>query len=112
MKITCPNLSEVAGYLIGAKLISIAGSLKNLVMMPASTVQLLGAEKALFRHMTNKKSRPPKHGIIFQHPTIHNAPYWQRGKLARALAGKIAIAVKTDLQLDKFIAEELEEHLQ
>jgi nucleolar protein 56 len=69
---------------------------------------MLGAERALFRHLKNG-SRPPKHGIIYQHPTIHRAPYWQRGKLARTLAGKLAIAAKMDHHSDKFIGDKLEQ---
>jgi nucleolar protein 56 len=67
----------------------------SLAKLPASTIQVLGAEKALFRSIRTG-ARPPKHGIIFQHPSIHQAPPWQRGKIARAFAGKIAIAARMD----------------
>ena len=63
--------------------------------MPASTIQVLGAEKALFRSLKTG-ARPPKHGILFQHPLIHTAPKWQRGKIARAVASKVAIAARID----------------
>ena len=77
----------------------------------SSTLQLLGAEKALFRHIRDGE-RPPKHGIIFQHPLIHNAPFWQRGKIARAFAGKIAIAAKIDQNSEKFLGDDLMKDLE
>lgn len=90
-----PNLAVLAGPLVGARLLSLAGSLDRLSRMPSSTIQLLGAEKALFLHI--KEGAPaPKHGVIFQHPSVHSSPPWLRGKVARALAGKIAIAVRGD----------------
>jgi nucleolar protein 56 len=64
-------------------------------MLPASTIQVLGAEKALFRALKTG-ARPPKHGLLFQHPLIHSAPKWQRGKIARAVASKVAIAARID----------------
>ncbi len=105
-----PNLSQIAGPIIGAKLMAATGGLDRLAKVTSSTVQLLGAEKALFRHL-KEGGKPPKHGIIFQHPSIHNAPYWQRGKIARALSGKISIAVKTDRHSNKLIGDMLEEDL-
>jgi nucleolar protein 56 len=101
-----PNLSSVAGPIIGARLISLAGGMERLAGMPTSTIQLLGAEKAMFRHLKDK-SRPPKHGIIFQHPQVHKSPYWMRGKIARALAGKISIAAKVDFYGDRDMSSEL-----
>jgi nucleolar protein 56 len=90
-----PNLAILAGPLVGARLISLAGSLERLSRMPSSTIQLLGAEKALFLHI--KEGAPaPKHGVIFQHPSVHSSPPWLRGRVARALAGKIAIATRGD----------------
>ena len=90
-----PNLSTVAGDTIGARLIAKVGGIEKLARQSSSTIQLLGAEKALFRSLRTG-ARPPKHGIIFQHDQLHSAPKWQRGKIARALAGKIAIAVRID----------------
>ncbi|MEM3085145.1 MAG: hypothetical protein QXP61_08680, partial [Nitrososphaerales archaeon] len=81
---------------IGARMIAKAGSLERLSTMAASTVQVIGAEKALFRALKTG-GRPPKHGIIFQHPLIHSAPKWQRGKIARAIAAKVAIAARIDV---------------
>jgi len=111
MKEEAPNLSAVAGPIIGARLISLAGGLERLAGMPTSTIQLLGAEKAMFRHLKDK-SRPPKHGVIFQHPLVHKSPYWQRGKIARALAGKISLAARTDYYSGRDISEQLVESLE
>lgn len=106
-----PNLKAITGALLGARLIAIAGGLANLAKMPASTIQVLGAEKALFRSLKTG-SKPPKHGVIFQHSLLHEAKKWQRGKIARALAGKIAIAVRTDAYGGRFIGEELKADLE
>ena len=104
------NTSHIAGPLIGARLISLTGGMERLARLPSSTIQLLGAEKALFKHLKDN-ARPPKHGVIFQHPIIHRAPPWQRGKIARAFAAKISIAAKMDYHGEKFIGQELEEAL-
>ena len=95
MKKIAPNTTMVAGATIGARLIAKAGGLDRLARLPASTIQVLGAEKALFRALRTG-ARPPKHGILFQHDAVHTAPKWQRGKIARALANKIAIAARID----------------
>ena len=95
MQEIAPNMSSLAGSVISARLISIAGGLDNLAKMPASTLQVLGAEKALFRALKTG-SRPPKHGIIFQYALIHQAPKWLRGKIARVLSGKLSIASRLD----------------
>jgi nucleolar protein 56 len=95
MKKVAPNVAEVAGATIGARLMAKAGGLDRLASMPASTIQILGAEKALFRSLRTG-ARPPKHGILFQHQEVHTAPKWQRGKIARTLANKIAIAARVD----------------
>ncbi|HIH22830.1 TPA: hypothetical protein HA238_03820 [Candidatus Micrarchaeota archaeon] len=92
----CPNISAVAGSDIAAKLISHVGSLARLSILPSSTIQVLGAEKALFKHLKNRKIDPPKHGIIFQHVRISASPKVVRGKIARALANSIALAAKAD----------------
>jgi len=95
MKQFAPNIASVAGETIGARLIVKAGGLKKIARLPASTIQVLGAEKALFRAIRTG-ARPPKHGILFQHQAVHVAPKWQRGKIARSLAAKIAIASRID----------------
>ncbi|PLC68090.1 C/D box methylation guide ribonucleoprotein complex aNOP56 subunit [Vulcanisaeta sp. EB80] len=105
-----PNVRELVGPLLGARLIMLAGGLMRLALLPASTIQVLGAEKALFRALRTG-SRPPKHGIIFQFPEIFRAPRWQRGKIARALAAKLAIAAKADAFTGNFIAPRLKEDL-
>ncbi len=106
-----PNTRELAGSLLGARLIALAGGLNNLAKLPASTVQVLGAEKALFRSLKTG-ARPPKHGIIFQHSLIHEAKRWQRGKVARALAGKLSIATRTDAFSGKYVGDNLKAHLE
>ncbi|MDV3276878.1 MAG: hypothetical protein LYZ69_00245 [Nitrososphaerales archaeon] len=95
MKKIAPNVTDVAGATIGARLMAKAGGLDRLAVMPASTIQILGAEKALFRALRTG-AKPPKHGILFQHQEVHGAPKWQRGKIARTLANKIAIAARID----------------
>jgi len=95
MEEVAPNMKALVGSLLGARLIATSGGLINLAKRPASTIQVLGAEKALFRSLKTG-TRPPKHGLIFQHTLLHEAKRWQRGKIARALAGKLAIAARTD----------------
>jgi len=101
-----PNTSIVATPIIAAKLISHAGGLKNLSGKPSSTIQLMGAEKALFRHLKTGAD-PPKYGIILQNPEISKAPWWQKGKIARTLASKIAIAARVDNASGEFIGDAL-----
>ncbi|MBI2148496.1 hypothetical protein HYU23_02355 [Candidatus Woesearchaeota archaeon] len=91
----CSNLSQVATPLIASRLIDHAGSLKHLAEIPSSTIQVLGAEKALFRHLKTG-SKAPKFGIIFSHPNISKALQEQKGKAARKLASEISKAVKID----------------
>jgi nucleolar protein 56 len=110
MEEVAPNTRTIGGSLLGARLIAIAGGLMNLAKLPASTIQVLGAEKALFRSLKTK-ARPPKHGIIFQHPLIHDGKRWQRGKIARALAGKLAIAARVDAFRGKYAGDELKADL-
>ncbi len=108
----CPNMKHVANAQIAAKLISHAGSLRKLALLPASTIQVLGAEKALFKHLRSKgRIGSPKHGIIFQYPAIGAAPRHQRGRIARVLAAKLAIASKADAFSHRFIAEGLKNDL-
>lgn len=105
-----PNLQALVGSLLAARLIALAGGLANLAKMPASTIQVLGAEKALFRALKTG-TRPPKHGIIFQDALIHDAKKWQRGKMSRALAGKLAIAARTDAFSSRYIGNSLKADL-
>ncbi|MBN2336220.1 C/D box methylation guide ribonucleoprotein complex aNOP56 subunit [Candidatus Bathyarchaeota archaeon] len=101
-----PNVAHLAGPVLGAKLIDKAGGLRRMGMLPASTIQVLGAEKAMFRALKTK-AKPPKHGLIFQHPYVHGAPRDKRGSRARSLAAKIAIAARVDLFSGDFVADEL-----
>ncbi|WP_319508794.1 rRNA biogenesis protein [uncultured Methanolobus sp.] len=109
-----PNLCNITGASLGARLISMAGSLQKLAAFPSSTVQVIGANRALFKHLRSR-APSPKHGIIFNNPAIKNAPWWQRGKLARALASKISLAARTDFysgELEPSIKEALEKKLE
>ena len=103
---SAPNVAHIAGPVLGGKLIDKAGGLRRLAMMSASTIQVLGAEKAMFRALKTN-ARPPKHGLLFQHPYVHNAPRRRRGSRARSLAAKIAIAARADEFSGNFIAEQL-----
>jgi nucleolar protein 56 len=101
-----PNLSSFCGEFIAAKLIQKAGGLKKLAQMPSSTIQVLGAEKALFKHL--KSGTPsPKHGIIFQHPLISGNKKEFRGKIARKFASKIAILSKADAFSKNLIVDQI-----
>jgi len=111
MEEVAPNIRALAGSLLGARFIALTGGLTNLAKLPASTVQVLGAEKALFRSLRTG-ARPPKHGIIFQHSLIHEAERWQRGKVARALAGKLTIAARIDAFSGKYAGDELKADLE
>ena len=96
MDIVAPNISAILGTAVGARILGRAGSLTKLASMPASTVQVIGAEKALFRALKTG-AQPPKHGLLFQHTLVHAAPRWQRGKIARAIAAKAVIAARVDV---------------
>lgn len=91
-----PNMSALVGGLVAARIISRAGGLEETARLAGSSIQVLGAESALFSHIRTGSSSP-KHGIIFQHRRIHNAPKEARGKTARLLAAKLAIAARLDL---------------
>ena len=110
MEDVAPNIANIAGPIIGARLISLAGSLDKLARMPASTIQLLGAEKAFFRYR-REGGKPPKHGILFRHPLVSKTSYKKRGKIARLLADKIAIAAKADRYTGKLISDLLKEKI-
>ncbi|MBI2653657.1 hypothetical protein HYX02_02485 [Candidatus Woesearchaeota archaeon] len=107
----CQNIKAVCGVAVAAKLIERAGSLKRLSEMPASTIQILGAETALFRHLKTG-AKPPRHGVIVHHPLIAQAPNKMHGKIARTLADKISIAVKVDYFQGKFIGDKLRKELE
>lgn len=111
MALEAPNVAAIAGPMVGARLITLAGGLERLARAPASLVQLLGAEKALFRFLRTGRGAP-KHGVIFQHPYVHGSPKWQRGKVARALAAKISIAAKIDYFSGEDRSAQLREELE
>jgi len=111
MKAIAPNTSAIIGPLIGARLISLAGGMRRMAMLPASTIQILGAEKALFRYK-KEGGRPPKHGVIFQHPLVNRASKAERGKISRLLALKISTAVKADVFTKRDITQNLQQELE
>jgi len=103
-----PNTSALIGGLVAARLMSQAGGLAQLSRLPASAIQVLGAKTALFAHI--KTHTPsPKHGIIFQHRRVHNAPRAVRGRVSRVLAGKLAIAARIDQYRGVAVPEFLEQ---
>ncbi|MDI6644679.1 MAG: ATP-binding protein [Methanobacteriaceae archaeon] len=96
MEEIAPNLKDLVGSTLGAKIIAHSGSTLKLAKLPSSTIQIIGAEKALFRHKKTGE-RPPKHGLIYQHPDVRSSKWWIRGKVARALAAKISLAIRKDV---------------
>ncbi|KAH9307041.1 hypothetical protein KI387_011445 [Taxus chinensis] len=95
MNAIAPNLTVLVGELVGARLIAHAGSLLNLAKQPGSTVQILGAEKALFRALKTKHNTP-KYGLIFHASLIGQAAPKLKGKISRSLAAKAALAIRID----------------
>ncbi len=106
-----PNLSTIIPPLITARLIAMAGSLERLAMMPSSTIQVLGARRAIFLHMT-RGTKPPKHGILFQVREIRTASKKLRGKIARIIATKAALAARIDAFGGKFIGDRLKKEIE
>ncbi|WP_148415672.1 NOP5/NOP56 family protein [Haloferax sp. KTX1] len=90
-----PNLAEMAGPVLAARLIALAGGLENLAKKPSGTVQVLGAEDALFAHLKGRATSP-KHGVIFTHEYVRGTRPQDRGSAARAFAGKLSIAARID----------------
>ncbi len=111
MKSYCPNLAELAGVTIGARLLELAKGLKHLALLPASTIQLLGAEKALFRHLTSG-AKSPKHGVIVNHPFVQQAGKRDKGKAARMLADKLSLCARLDYFKGEFKAPEYRKELE
>lgn len=105
MNDVAPNLTKLIGENVGAKLISQAGSLTTLAKYPASTIQILGAEKALFRALKTK-SATPKYGTLFHTGFISRAKAEDKGKISRYLANKCSLAARIDnfaiKQTDRF----------
>lgn len=96
MSIVAPNLAALIGNTVGARLIAHAGSLTNLAKYPASTVQILGAEKALFRALKTKSGKTPKYGLIYHASAIGKSDARNRGRISRYLANKCSIASRID----------------
>lgn len=107
MRALAPNLTALVGWLVGAKLIAHAGSLKSLSMSPASTIQILGAEKALFRALKTKHNTP-KYGILYNSSLVGQASQKVKGKIARMLAAKTALGLRIDA-LGPLVGEENED---
>ncbi|XVF31219.1 hypothetical protein REPUB_Repub16aG0126800 [Reevesia pubescens] len=95
MNTVAPNLTALVGELVGARLIAHGGSLLNLAKQPGSTVQILGAEKALFRALKTKHSTP-KYGLIYHASLVGQAAPKHKGKISRSLAAKAALAIRCD----------------
>ena len=111
MRAHCPNITDLAGVMIAAKLLEHAKSLRHLAMLPASTIQLYGAEKALFRHIKTG-SPSPKHGVIITHPYVAGVRRSEKGMAARLLAGKLSIAAKVDFFKGEYIADKLKKEIE
>ncbi len=105
------NLNTVAGSEVAARLIAEAGSLRQLSMLSAGSIQILGAREALFRSQ-HLGTNPPKFGIIFQHPLIQELPPHQRGKMARFLSCQIAIASRADYLTHRDISKDLKKKIE
>ncbi|WP_247009278.1 NOP5/NOP56 family protein [Halorientalis litorea] len=104
-----PNLAALAGPVLAARLVALAGGLEPLAKKPSGTVQVLGAEDALFAHLRGQ-APSPKHGVIYTHEAVQGAHPSDRGSAARALAGKLAIAARID-HYSGDLRPELEEDL-
>ncbi len=108
-----PNLAALAGAQLAARLIALAGGLEALAKLPSSTLQVLGAEDALFAHLRGD-APSPKHGVIYTHEYVQEVPDGERGSAARAVAGKLTIAARIDHYTGDrrpALAEELEERI-
>ena len=99
MDVVAPNLTSLIGETVGARLISHAGSLTNLAKYPASTIQILGAEKALVRAL-KAKGNTPKYGLIFHSTFIGRAQPQSKGRISRYLANKCSLASRIDCFAD------------
>jgi len=106
----CRNIMAICPVAIAAQLLRQAGSLKRLATLPSSTIQLLGAEKALFRHLRNKKNAAPKYGFLHEHPLVSGSR--NKGKAARILADKISIASRVDYFKGRFIGDKLKKEVE
>ncbi len=104
-----PNLNALLGSLLAARLLAHSGSLERLAKMPSSKLQLVGAEKALFKYLKGEQKSVPKFGILFTHPDISGAPREKQGKIARILSSKLTLAARADFYSKKDISKQLVE---
>jgi nucleolar protein 56 len=103
-----PNLNALLGSVLTARVLALAGSLERLAKMPSSSIQLLGAEKSLFRFMKDRKIKnPPKFGLLYIHPDISTNKKELQGKVARLLSSKLTIAARADFYTKKDMSQEL-----
>jgi Protein implicated in ribosomal biogenesis, Nop56p homolog len=109
-----PNLAALAGPVLATRLVALSGGLESLAKQPSGTVQVLGAEEALFAHLRGGAD-PPKHGVIYTHEAVRGTAREHRGSAARALAGKLTIAARIDHysgERNPELAAELEERIE
>ena len=102
-----PNIHALLGSILAARLMAHAGSLEKLAKMPSSKLQLVGAEKALFKYLKGEQKKVPKYGILFTHPDISSAPKDKQGKVARILSAKLVIAARADFYSKEDMSEKL-----
>ena len=103
-----PNLNALLGSILAARILALAGSLEKLAKMPSSTIQLLGAEKSLFKFLRGReKVRPPRFGLLYLHPDISGSKRELQGKIARALSSKLTLAARADFYTKKDISKKL-----
>ena len=112
-----PNMASLLGNVLAARLLAQAGSLERVAKMSSSTIQLLGAEKSLFKFLKDRTiTKPPKFGVIFLHPDISTARKEQQGRIARLLAAKLTIAARADFyskeNLSKSLVEDYKRRLE
>merc|ERR1712003_458972 len=114
MSAIAPNLTHMVGELVGARLISQAGSLMSLAKHPSSTLQILGAEKALFRALKTK-SATPKYGLIYHASLVGQSAPALKGKISRVLAAKLALCCRVDAlgdQTEPVVGKEFKDYVE
>ena len=109
-----PNFCSLVEEMMAARMLAMSGGLEKLARMTSSSIQLLGAEKALFRHLKNRKEKPPKFGIIYSTKQVQSVSDAKKGKAARLLAAKLMKAARIDYyskRIDSSLASELEKEM-
>ena len=109
-KETIPNLSAIAGPLLASRILQLAGGLDKIARMPSSTIQLLGAEKSLFRHLKGQ-GKAPRFGVLFAHPLIQQVSNDKKGKVARLIAAKLSLAARIDAYSERDDGEKMKKEL-